>query len=70
MIGAWPTFNEKSTFLHLTSTCMGAERRTFRSFLLVSLNHFFADQRDRHQAQKRGGGQPVFSLDAPEAEQR
>jgi len=45
-------------------------RGRFRSFLLASLNHFLADQHDRQQAQKRGGGQPDFSLDALEAERR
>ena len=47
-----------------------AGRGRFRSFLLASLNHFLADQYDRQQAQKRGGGQSHFSLDALEAEQR
>ena len=42
----------------------------FRTFLLASLKHFLADERDRAKAQKRGGGQPVISLDACEAEAR
>ena len=45
-------------------------RGKFRSFLLVSLNHFLADEHDRQQAQKRGGGQTVLSFDTEEAEQR
>ena len=45
-------------------------RGKFRSFLLASLNPFLADQHDRQRAQKRGGGQPDFSLDALEAERR
>jgi len=45
-------------------------RGRFRSFLLASLNHFLADQHDRQQAQKRGGGETDFSLDALEAERR
>jgi RNA polymerase sigma-70 factor (ECF subfamily) len=45
-------------------------RAKFRSFLLASLNHFLDDERDRQRAQKRGGGQPILSFDAPEAEQR
>lgn len=42
----------------------------FRSFLLTALNRFLHNEHDREQAQKRGGGQPVISLDALEAEQR
>jgi len=45
-------------------------RGKFRSFLLTALNRFLHDEHDRRQAQKRGGGQPVISLDAQEAEQR
>jgi len=50
----------------------GVERAKgkFRSFLLASLNYFMADERDRANAQKRGGGRQVLSLDAQEAEQR
>jgi RNA polymerase sigma factor (sigma-70 family) len=36
----------------------------FRSFLLVSLKHFLANEWDRSRAQKRGGGQTIVSLDA------
>ncbi len=42
----------------------------FRSFLLAGLNYFLADQRDRASALKRGGGHPILSFDAHEAEQR
>lgn len=42
----------------------------FRSFLLAALNYFLADERSRASARKRGGGQPIFSLDAQTAEQR
>jgi RNA polymerase sigma factor (sigma-70 family) len=42
----------------------------FRSFLLSSLNHFLADERDRAGAQKRGGGRPIVSLDVGDAETR
>jgi RNA polymerase sigma-70 factor (ECF subfamily) len=42
----------------------------FRSFLLGGLNNFLADQRDRANAQKRGGGHSILSLDAQAAEQR
>jgi RNA polymerase sigma-70 factor (ECF subfamily) len=46
------------------------EKGKFRSFLLASLNYFLADERDRANAQKRGGGRQVLSLDAQEAEHR
>ncbi len=42
----------------------------FRSFLLAGLNYFLADQRDRANARKRGGGHPILSFDAQAAEQR
>ena len=42
----------------------------FRSFLLVSLNHFLLDEADRARARKQGGGQPTISFDAADAEQR
>src|SRR5208283_5186018 len=37
------------------------EKGKFRSFLLASLKHFMADERDRACAQKRGGGQTLIS---------
>ena len=46
------------------------EKGKFRSFLLASLNYYMADERDRANAQKRGGGREVLSLDVQEAEQR
>jgi len=46
------------------------EKGKFRSFLLASLNYYVADVRDRANAQKRGGGREVLSLDVQEAEQR
>ena len=42
----------------------------FRSFLLASLRHFLANERDRAKAQKRGGGRPLLSFDRGEAETR
>ena len=42
----------------------------FRSFLLASLNHFLANERDRAHAAKRGGGQCPISLDEQDAEGR
>ncbi len=40
----------------------------FRSFLVASLNHFLANEHDRQRAVKRGGGQPILSLDEMAAE--
>jgi DNA-directed RNA polymerase specialized sigma24 family protein len=42
----------------------------FRSFLLGSLEHFLAREWTKAHAQKRGGGEAVFSLDAVDAENR
>src|ERR1035441_1630269 len=39
-------------------------RGLFRSFLLGAVKHFLADQHDRAQAAKRGGGQVVVSIEA------
>lgn len=46
------------------------DRGRFRSFLLSMLKHFVADQWDRSQAQKRGGGKKALSLDFADAETR
>ena len=40
------------------------DRGRFRSFLLASLKHFLSNERDRANAQKRGGGASLLSLDA------
>ena len=40
----------------------------FRSFLLAACKHFLANERDRARREKRGGGRPVLSLDAADAE--
>ncbi|HZL80158.1 MAG TPA: RNA polymerase sigma factor [Candidatus Limnocylindrales bacterium] len=40
-----------------------AERGRFRAFLLASLKHFLANEWDKAQAQKRGGGVTPLSLD-------
>ena len=42
----------------------------FRTFLLVVLKRFLADEWDRARAAKRGGGHTLFSLDAATAEER
>lgn len=46
------------------------ERGRFRSFLLASLKHYLANEWDRSQALKRGGGLVILSLDVPAAESR
>src|SRR5882724_2850427 len=46
------------------------EKGKFRCFLLASLKHFLADERDKARAQKRGGRAQVFSLDDPAIEER
>ena len=42
---------------------LSAERGRFRAFLLASLKHFLANEWDKSQAQKRGGGATPLSLD-------
>lgn len=42
----------------------------FRTFLLTSMTHFLANEWDKSQAQRRGGGVRAISLDEFEAEQR
>jgi RNA polymerase sigma-70 factor (ECF subfamily) len=42
----------------------------FRSFLLADCTFFLADRRDRDRALKRGGGRPVLSIEARDAEGR
>jgi RNA polymerase sigma factor (sigma-70 family) len=50
----------------------GVDRKKgkFRSFLLASCQHFLSNERDRLQAQKRGGGRLVASLNFDTAECR
>jgi DNA-directed RNA polymerase specialized sigma24 family protein len=45
-------------------------RGRFRSFLMAACAHYLSNQHDRDRALKRGGGQPIISLDAPDAEGR
>jgi RNA polymerase sigma-70 factor (ECF subfamily) len=40
------------------------EKGKFRSYLLMMLKRFLADQWDRAHRQKRGGGMPTISIDA------
>lgn len=42
----------------------------FRTFLLTSMTHFLANEWDKSQTQRRGGGCQVFSLDDAAAEER
>jgi RNA polymerase sigma-70 factor (ECF subfamily) len=46
------------------------QRGKFRSFLLGALKHFLADEWDKTQAWKRGGGRIILSLDDQAAEDR
>jgi RNA polymerase sigma factor (sigma-70 family) len=46
------------------------ERGRFRTFLLAALNHFLADEWDKTQRLKRGGGREIISFDAASAEER
>ena len=46
------------------------DKGKFRSFLLASLKHFLANERDRVRTKKRGGGAIHLSLDAATAETR
>ncbi len=49
-----------------------ADRRRgkFRTFLLTTLTNFLRNEWDRRTTMKRGGGQPVLSLDELEPEER
>ena len=61
-------------FLHLlekdTLQAAAQTRGRFRSFLLSSLHHYISNQWRHDQAQKRGGGCRVFSLDLEDGERR
>jgi RNA polymerase sigma-70 factor (ECF subfamily) len=46
------------------------EKARFRSFLLVALKRFLANEWDRANCLKRGGGQAVLSFDAQDTENR
>jgi len=49
---------------------VGPEKGRFRSFLLSSMKHFMANERDRARALRRGGAHSVVSIDMPDAEGR
>jgi RNA polymerase sigma-70 factor (ECF subfamily) len=46
------------------------EKGRFRAFLLIAMKRFLADEWDRVRAQKRGGGQPLLTLQFDSAETR
>jgi RNA polymerase sigma factor (sigma-70 family) len=49
---------------------LSSNRGRFRAFLLASLKHFLANEWDRSQRQKRGGGATLLSLDYQGADTR
>ena len=53
-------------YLRSVDPCLGK----FRTFLLTTMTHFLANEWDRAQAQKRGGGVQVISFDEATAEER
>jgi RNA polymerase sigma factor (sigma-70 family) len=46
------------------------QRGRFRSFLLSAMKHFMANEWNKARMQKRGGGQPILSLNDDSAEDR
>lgn len=50
--------------------CVDRSRGSFRSFLLASMNHLLANERDKACALKRGGEVQFLSLNTEEAEGR
>src|SRR5207247_9886702 len=53
-----------------TSRRLTAKRGRFRTYLLAALTHFLADEWDKTQRLKRGGGREIISFDAASAEER
>ena len=51
-------------------TAVDRDKGKFRSFLLASVKNFLANEWDKSQSLKRGGGQPLVALDAMDAETR
>lgn len=49
---------------------LSAGRGRFRAFLLASLKHFLANERDRSRTRKRGGGVPHLPLDWETADEQ
>ena len=46
------------------------EKGRFRSFLLASMKHFLANEWDKAQAHKRGGGKQILSIDIEDSESK
>ena len=61
--GFFARFLEKGWLKSVDST-----RGRFRTFLLTAVSRFIANERDRADALKRGGGSVLFSLDVPEGD--
>jgi RNA polymerase sigma-70 factor (ECF subfamily) len=60
-----------ATFLEKNYVARAArDRGRFRVFLMASVQNFLHNQHDKAQAQKRGGGQTLLSLDYELAEER
>jgi RNA polymerase sigma-70 factor (ECF subfamily) len=60
-----------ATFLEKQQVAKAArERGRFRSFLMTSVENYLRNEHDRAQAQKRGGGRQLISLDEQDAEAR
>jgi RNA polymerase sigma factor (sigma-70 family) len=49
---------------------LSSEKGKFRAFLLIALKHFVSNERRRAARLKRGGGQPLLSLDWQDADSR
>src|SRR5437899_12803237 len=49
---------------------LSSDKGRFRAFLLAALKHFLANEWDRANRQKRGGGVALFSLDWQDADTR
>jgi RNA polymerase sigma-70 factor (ECF subfamily) len=49
---------------------LSSEKGRFRAFLLVALKHFLANEWDKSQRQKRGGGVTALALDWQDADSR
>ncbi len=59
-----------SDLLERNPTVADPSRGKFRSYLLGALKHFLANDWNRQQTQKRGGGQMIVEWDALDAESR
>ena len=55
---------------HYLDAVVGPEKGKFRTFLLVCLKRFLANEWDRARALKRGGGKATLSIDFRDADDR